>query len=134
MSSDAQETPVRVEIPRFNWGAFLIAPIWGMAHGQWWGVFFLPAWAFVDNMLRGPRLWGPWTTVIGIGMAAATIGLQALYAASADRLAVRRLEDREAFDRYVRQQRAWAIGGAVVFLGMVVWIALFIALGGAPID
>ncbi|MDZ4180184.1 MAG: hypothetical protein U1E29_13295 [Coriobacteriia bacterium] len=134
MSPDTQETPVRVEISRFNWGAFLIPPIWGVAHGQWWGVFFLPAWAFVDNMLRGPRLWGPWTTVIGLGMAVATIALQALYAASADGLAVHRLGDREAFDRYVARQRAWAIGGAVVFLGMLVWIVAFIALGGAPID
>lgn len=129
----AEET-VRLEIPRFNWGAFLVPPIWGVAHGQWWGVFFLPAWAFIDNMLRGPRIWGPWTVVIGVGMAAATIGFQALYARSADRLAVRLIADRAAFQRYVRRQRAWGVGGAVVLVAMIAWITAFIALGGAPID
>lgn len=129
----AEET-VRLEIPRFNWGAFLVPPIWGVVHGQWWGVFFLPAWAFIDNMLRGPRIWGPWTVVIGIGMALTTIGLQVLYARSADRLAVRGIADRAAFERYLRSQRVWGVGGAVVFVVMIAWVTAFIALGGAPID
>jgi hypothetical protein len=64
MSADKHEDDARLEaifadppapIPRFNWGAFFIPPIWGVANGQWPGVFFLPLWVFIDNMLRGPQ-------------------------------------------------------------------------------
>lgn len=124
---------VRIECPRFNWGAFLLPPIWGVAHGQWWGVFFLPAWVFVDNMLRGPAVLGPWTIVIGAAMGGATLGLQAVYARTANVVAARRIGERAAFEVFLRRQRAWAVAGAAVIVAMIAWIAAFIAMGGAPI-
>ena len=81
---------VLLEIPKFNWGAFFVPPIWGIVNRQWWGVLFLPAWVFVDNMLRSESTLGAWTTLAGIGMAAATLALQAVYARLADSLALRR--------------------------------------------
>lgn len=113
-------------IPRFNWGAFLIPPIWGVANGQWPGVFFLPLWAFIDNMLRGPQPFGVWSAVMGWSIAGLTLGIQALYAANANRLAWRRVAGHMSPEQYARRQRWWAVIGAVVFAGMVVWITLFI--------
>ncbi|MDP2232926.1 MAG: hypothetical protein Q8K89_04765, partial [Actinomycetota bacterium] len=74
-------------LPRFNWGAFLMPPIWGVAHGQWAGVFFLPAWAFVDNVVRAGRSFGAWSTVMGAAMVLATLALQVLFAMNADKIA-----------------------------------------------
>lgn len=122
--------PLPEELPRFNWGAFLAAPIWGVAYGLWSGVFFLPAWAFVDNVLRGPRVFGAWTAALGWVMAAATLGLQYLYARSANRLVWHRSRGTLDLTRYARCQLWWTIGGAVTFAGMLAWIAAFVASGG----
>jgi len=123
--------PIRLEVPRFNWGAFFVPPIWGIANRQWWGVLFLPAWVFVDNMLRSESTLGAWTTVTGCGMAVATLALQAVYARLADSLALRRVQTIAEYDRYMRYRRAWAIAGGLAFVGMGVWIALFITTGGS---
>lgn len=123
--------PIRLEIPKFNWGAFFIPPVWGIANRQWWGVLFLPAWVFVDNMLRSESALGMWTTVAGCGMAAATLALQAVYARLADSLALCRVQTIAEYDRYMRYRRAWAIAGGLAFAGMGVWITLFI-VSGAP--
>lgn len=129
----AEEARVSTELPpglpSFNWGAFLIPPIWGMAYGQWAGVFFLPAWAFVDNMIRGSYEQGVWTSWIGWAMAVATVGLQAAYARTANRIWWHRSQDAEAIERYVLRQRRWAIAGVVIVVAMTVWIVLFISQG-----
>lgn len=126
--------PLPPELPRFNWGAFLVAPIWGVAYGLWSGVFFLPAWAFVDNVVRGPQVFGAWTAVLGWAMVAATIALQYLYARTANRLVWHRSRGTLDLGRYALHQRWWTIGGAVTFVAMAVWIAAFIASGGYVMD
>lgn len=127
------ETAIRLEIPRFNWAAFLIPPIWGIANRQWWGVMFLPAWVFVDNMLRAESSLGVWTVVAGIGMAGTTVILQVFYARTADALALSKVKTIAEYERYIKHRRIWRIAAVVVFLGMVAWIATFIAMGG-PVD
>ncbi|MDF1541865.1 MAG: hypothetical protein RQ731_05260 [Anaerosomatales bacterium] len=113
-------------IGRFNWGAFLIPPIWGVANGQWPGVFFLALWVFIDNVLRGPQPFGIWSTVAGAVLAGVTIGAQALYAANANRIAWYRMAGRVSPERFARRQRLWGIAGGVTIVGMGVWITLFI--------
>lgn len=129
-SAGATETLV---IPRFNWAAFLIPPIWGIANRQWWGVMFLPAWVFVDNMLRSESTLGAWTTAAGIGMAAVTVGLQAIYARTADGIALQRVTTRDQYERYIRHQRIWRVVAVFAFIGMAAWITTFIMTGG-PLD
>jgi len=129
--ASSTEESVRLEIPKFNWGAFFIPPIWGIVNRQWWGVLFLPAWVFVDNMLRSESTLGAWTTVAGGGMAVATLALQTVYARLADSLALRRVQTIAEYDRYMRYRRVWAVAGFLVVVGMGVWITLFI-LSGAP--
>lgn len=125
--------PLPESLPRFNWGAFLVPPIWGVAYGLWAGVFFLPAWAFVDNVIRGPEAFGGMSPALGWVMAAATLALQLAYAFTANRIVWHRSRGTLDIDRYLRHQRWWTIAGAVTVVVMGVWIALFIAGGGAPI-
>ena len=100
-------------IPRFNWGAFFMPPIWGVWHNQWAGVFFLPAWAFVDNVIRGEQAWGVWTGVLGWTMFAATIALQVVYARNANRIAWSRVKDTLSVSTPAPRKRAeilsWAL-------------------------
>jgi len=112
-------------IPRFNWGAFFIPPIWGVANGQWPGVFFLPLWVFIDNVLRGPQPFGVWGVAAGWALAALTLGAQGLYAANANRLAWHKAAGRLSPEQFARRQRVWGVVGAITFVGMVVWITLF---------
>lgn len=120
-------------LPRFNWGAFLMPPIWGVAHGQWAGVFFLPAWAFVDNVLRAERAFGVWSVVLGVLMVFATLGLQFAFARNADRVAWRRASGRIDLATYLRNQRYWAIGCALLAAGMAVWVYAYIARYGTAL-
>jgi hypothetical protein len=120
-------------LPRFNWGAFLMPPIWGVAHGQWAGVFFLPAWAFVDNVLRGESAFGGWTIALGLVMALATLGLQVGFAMNANRVAWGNAQQGLTLEAYLRRQRYWAIASAVMAVGMAVWIAAFIAKYGTAL-
>lgn len=115
--SECRDT--RPALPRFNWAAFLIPPVWGLAHGQWAGVFFLPMWLFVDNVLRGPQLLGAASVVGGWLLAAATLGIQAAYAAHANEHAWRRVAGTMTVERFVRAQRRWAVAGTVSVALMV---------------
>lgn len=134
MSADKHDDDARLEavfadppapVPRFNWGAFFIPPIWGVANGQWPGVFFLPLWVFIDNMLRGPQPFGIWSVIAGWTVAALTIGAQALYAANANRIAWHKFAGHMSPEQFARRQRIWAIIGVLTFAGMAVWITLF---------
>lgn len=134
MSADKHDDDARLEavfadppapVPRFNWGAFFIPPIWGVANGQWPGVFFLPLWVFIDNMLRGPQPFGIWSVIAGWTVAALTIGAQALYAANANRIAWHKVAGHMSSEQFARRQRIWAIIGVLTFAGMAVWITLF---------
>lgn len=122
---DAERFELPAVIPGFNWGAFFIPPIWGVAHGQWAAVFFLPLWVFVDNILQGPRPFGMWSVALGWVMFGLTLGAQALFAAHANRVAWHRVAARVSADQFARRQRIWGAVGAVTFIGMATWITLF---------
>lgn len=119
-------------LPRFNWGAFLIPPVWGVAHGQWAGVFFLPAWAFADNVVRGPVGEGR-LRIVGWFMLAATLGLQFVYARFANRIAWAASRDRMSVEVFLRRQRRWARAGVIVSAFMLVWVVAYVARYGAAL-
>jgi hypothetical protein len=112
--------------PGFNWGAFLIPPIWGVAHGLWAGVFFLPLWAFVDNAIRGTADAALWMRAVAWLTFAGTLAFQVEYARVANRLAWRRACDRMSLAAYVRRQHIWAAFGAVTLCVIALWIALYL--------
>jgi hypothetical protein len=39
-------------LPRFNWAAALMPPLWGPAHGAWSGALVLPLLLFADSVLQ----------------------------------------------------------------------------------
>jgi hypothetical protein len=46
-----EEGQVPYELPRFNWAAALMPPVWGVMHGAWAGFIVLPLWLFVDSVI-----------------------------------------------------------------------------------
>jgi hypothetical protein len=109
------------KLPRFNWGAFLMPPIWGIAHGLWAGAFFVPLWAFVDSAIRSTldRTLGwrviAWATLVG------TVAFQYEYARTANRLAWRRASERMSLADYLRRERIWAAAMGLLLFIFVVW-------------
>jgi hypothetical protein len=114
-------------LPGFNWGAFLIPPIWGVAHGLWSGVFFLPLWAFVDSVIRSTLTMALWVRALSWLSLLVTLGFQYEFGRTANRLAWRRACRRMTLGEYVRVQRLWAVGGGLAFAGLAAWIAVFLA-------
>jgi len=108
-------------LPRFNWGAFFMPPIWGIAHGLWAGAFFVPLWAFVDSAIRStldkPLGWRivAWATLVG------TVAFQYEYARTANRLAWRRASTHMSLAAYLRRERIWAAAMGLILFVFVVW-------------
>lgn len=118
-------------LPRFNWGAFLLPPIWGPAHGIWATILYYPAWLVADNVLyaayeQPTPLSISLAVVVAVVLAAVTIAFAVLaqpYAARrAERLGVSR-------GTYLRRQRWWALGcaiGAAAMLGLATYYNLML--------
>jgi len=71
------------KLPRFNWGAFFMPPIWGASHGMVIaGLIVLPIWLFMDSTLQsavyGVDATSPLATRIGVYAMAALIVLVTL--------------------------------------------------------
>ena len=121
---DGQPLP---SLPRFNWGAFLIPPVWGVAHGLWAGVFFLPLWAFVDNLARSSNSGPVWMRGLALVAAIGTLAFQYEYASTANRLAWRRSGGRLPLEAFLRRERLWAAGGVVTIAVLAVWAGMYLA-------
>jgi len=104
------------QLPRFNWGAFLMPPIWGAGNGAWWGFILLPVWVFADNALQAGLRAGGAALVGGLAVAIATVGFQAWFGRRGFGVAWRRVCGRTSFERFLGQQRAWAWAGAAFWL------------------
>lgn len=136
-------------LPRFNWAAFLMPPIWGIAHGAYAGIIVLPLWLFMDSVLRsavygvGPST--PLLTRVGVyAMAvlivALTIGLMGWFGSRGWGLAWRKQygsgRSQMPFDIFIKKQRRWiwfcapwAI--ALLGLGVYYWLAILPAQMGS---
>lgn len=107
-------------LPRFNWAAFALPPVWGPAHGQWVGVIFLPIWLFVDNALSvAGRSLG--TAAVAVVIVALTLAFQAFFAKRANGVAWRRVCDRVGVEEFSRRQRLWAYACVPIGLALLAW-------------
>lgn len=99
------ESPPR--LPRFNWAAFLVPPVWGPFHGLWVGAIFLPLWLFADSIVAASAGRGVSGIAGSVFVGAVTIAAQAWFAKRANGLAWRRVSDHVDVDAFVRQQKTW---------------------------
>ncbi len=108
-------------LPRINWGALLMPPIWGPAHGFWVTVLYYPAWLVADNVFYGAF---QEQTVLSFVIAALTfvllLGITIAFAIVAQPIAAHRAEDRGISRAdYLKRQRIWAIASALIGLVMI---------------
>lgn len=107
-------------IPAFNWGAFLMPPIWGAGHGQVFAVVLYPAWLMVDNLLWA-ALHGQGNPVLAIAALAGTLAFMFFYARMANYVGYLRVIGTKSPEQYVAGERKWTIAMALLAAAMVVF-------------
>ena len=135
------------ELPRFNWGAFLMPPVWGVGHGSWAGVLVLPLWLFTDSAFQaayftsGTMSGSSAVTVwaMPILMAIATVALMLWYGFRGWGLAWRRKFDRGenglTYQQFLSRERRWIFVSApllvfAVALAVYFWTVVLLPSGG----
>lgn len=118
------DEPVPV-LPRFNYGAFLLPPIWGPAHGQWVGALFLPIWLFADSAIASAVRMGGAMWIAAVLVAAGTLGFQLFFARHANGVAFRRVIGRVSVEEYLRRERVWAIACVPIAAALLAWAIWF---------
>ena len=117
-----REAAFLADLPFFNWGAFFMPPIWGIAHGDWPCILFYPLWIFCDNLLynawQNPSVL---SAVLAILVLVIITAVMLAYARlSVPRSAHRAAEHGDTLEHYLKVQRRWAIGMALMALVMLV--------------
>ena len=108
-------------LPRFNLAAFLIAPIWGPAHGFWITILFYPAWVLFDNVVY-TAVFEPsaLSIIVAILSLALIIGVSVIFSLTAQPIAAHRAEDKGiSRERYLKRQRIWAVASVVIAIIMI---------------
>lgn len=105
-------------IPEFNWGAFLMPPIWGAGHGQVFAVVLYPAWLMVDNMMWA-AIHGDGNPVLAALALAGTLLFMFFYARTANYVGYMRAIATKSPEEYIAGERRWALAMGAVALAMV---------------
>ncbi|MDD6785084.1 MAG: viscotoxin-A3 [Eggerthellales bacterium] len=123
----AREEKFLADVPRFNWGAFFMAPIWGAAHGDWPCILFYPLWIFVDNLLFNAWLEPTAISVtLAVVTAVITAALMIGYARISSPRSAHRAADRgDTLEHYLKVEKGWAIGMAVIALAMLAFATYY---------
>ena len=115
----AEEQKFLKGLPRVNWGAFFMPPIWGPAHGIWVTILFYPAWLFADNIFY----WAfttptPLSVILALLVFTTLLAITIVFAIVSQPFAAHRAESmgitREV---YLRRERWWAL--ASIAIGVV---------------
>lgn len=117
----AQEEAFMRGLPRVNWGALLLPPVWGAGHGMMPTILFYPAWLLADNCF-----YAAWAEPTPLSVAVAAVVLAILVAVTvgfalvSQPLAAHRAESM-GVDRatYLRRERRWAVGCAIGGAAMI---------------
>lgn len=122
-----QEQEFLKGIPRINIGALLVPPVWGPAHGMWATVLFYPLWLFVDNAIYAAYTEGTIFSIIiavllGVSIVVGTMVFSLLSQPFAAHRAAEKGIEKE---RYLRNERIWAIVGLALAIVVVAWASYF---------
>lgn len=107
-------------IPQFNWGAFLMPPIWGAGHGQVFAVVVYPMWLMADNLLWA-AIHGQASVLLAALALAGTLAFMFFYARMANYVGYMRVLTTMSPDEYCAAERKWTIACA----GVAVLMAVF---------
>ena len=117
-----REEAFLADVPFLNWGAFFMAPIWGIAHGDWPAILFYPLWIFCDNLV-----YSAWSNPTGasITLAVVTLVIMALVMVGYARVSSPRAAHRAAaagytLEQYLQRERRWAVGMALIAVAMLI--------------
>ena len=105
-------------IPEFNWGAFLMPPIWGAGHGQVFAVVLYPAWLMVDNLLWA-ALHGRGNMALAIAALLGTLAFMFFYARTANYVGYMRVITTKSPEEYTAGERKWTVAMGLLAAAMV---------------
>lgn len=105
-------------IPEFNWGAFLMPPIWGAGHGQVFAVVLYPVWLMVDNLIWA-AIHGQASPVLAVIALIGTLAFMFFYARTANYVGYMRVLTTKSPEEYIAGERKWAIAMGLLAAAMV---------------
>ena len=105
-------------IPAFNWGAFLMPPIWGAGHGQVFAVVLYPVWIMVDNLVWA-ELHGQGSPALAAIALIGTLAFMFFYARTANHVGYMRVITSKSPEEYAAGERRWAVAMGVLAAAMV---------------
>ncbi|MBK5211850.1 MAG: hypothetical protein JJE36_06040 [Coriobacteriia bacterium] len=124
-----EEIPV---LPKFHWGAFFMAPVWGPAYGVWAGAIIFPLWLVADSVIRSAVYGvGPRSTVFAkvmtygsaVLISVVTVGLMAWMGwrgwGSAWRSVYRTGASKKTFAQFKKTQYVWSALAACMFVCLI---------------
>lgn len=125
----AQEQAFMKGLPRLNWGALFMAPVWGPAHGMWATFLYYPLWIFVDNcVFAAVHEPSPLSVSVAVLLSVVTVASCVVFAIVSQPLAAHRAESLGVSRAvYLRRERIWAVAGALgaaAVLALATWYNL----------
>ena len=125
----ARENEFLKGLPRVNWGALLLAPIWGPAHGIWATILYYPLWIFVDNCILGAVNDPTPVTILGATLLTIiTVASCVVFGIVSQPLAAHRAESLGVSRAtYLKREKIWAVAGvlgALAVLALATWYNL----------
>ncbi len=110
--SSREDDDVPPEIRRWNWGAFILGPIWGVFHSQWWSMI-----GFVGFLPLSPAL-----RVVGLAI---LLGVMLTLGFRGNELAWR-VRQWESAEKFLATQQRWATWSIAFAIGTLIAFILFL--------
>lgn len=122
-----QEEKFMKGLPRINWAAFLLPPIWGPPHGFWVTILFYPAWLICDNVIYGAYEAPSWLSILFAVLALAVmVAVTLAFAVVSQPIAAHRAQDKGiSRSDYLKKQRVWAIGCLIGGIAMIAFATYY---------
>jgi len=134
------EGKIPFQLPKFNWGAALMPPVWGPIHGALSGAIVLPIIIFARNIFQNAlALPDEATLVLRIIVWAITVSIllgtiyfmyfygKRGYGLAWSKSAISKQPEvtQEMFDDFLKRERLWTALSVVLFVGFIVLLINF---------
>ena len=107
------------DLSKWNWGAFLLWPFWGLGNGCWWTILL---WLFFPLLtLMIVVVFPPISVLSGLF----SLGVSIYFGATGSKLAWKSKQWRSA-EHFQQVQSAWTKAGVIVFVASIVLLVLLV--------